>query len=187
MTTVETRLGTTLDALADRLERLAAETSEQAWTDGRIWYERARTAAQKMAAESGYTFEQCVAVIAHLSPRVLWDRNLAMAWEMVRTGDTAGLGRNVAGARLALASADPLSTLHGPKVRAFAANIVGDDSAVTIDVWMLKAFGLVENILRRTGVYEALAGIIRTVAARLGTTAAALQAAIWIHVRGSAD
>lgn len=39
----------------------------------------------------------------------------------------------------ALNSDNPLDTLNGPKVKAFAANLLGDTTQVTVDVWAIRA------------------------------------------------
>jgi len=172
------------DTLRGRLMELVRELPAEAWTEGDRWYPAARSTAEEMAAATGYTVEQCAAVIAHLSPRQQWTRNVDSAWQVVTFGHTAGLSRSVNGALSALASDKPLDTLTGRKTHAFAKAIAGDEDQVPIDVWMLRAFGLPENRKVRVRLYTLLTDVVREVAEEIGCTPAVLQAAVWVHVRG---
>ena len=90
-------------------------------------------------------------------------------------------------ARAAMVADDPWSTFgDGPKTKAFAANIIGDDHAVTVDVWAARIAGITEEQLARVGVYEAVAHGYRLAAKRAGITPAQMQATTWVVIRGSA-
>lgn len=155
---------------------------------GATWYGEAREAALQLAGQAGSTLDTAAAVIAHMSPRTTWSRNVAGAVALMLTGDAPGcIGANVARAQAAIDSPDPLSTINGPKTRAFAANILGDTDAVTVDVWALRiACGsptVDEKILSRKGGYATIADAYREAAALVGVSPATMQAATWIVAR----
>jgi len=141
----------------------------------------------ELGAISGTSASHGAALIAATSPRTRWSANLAMA-RGVAMGDAhvPGLKRNVATARRALTLADPAEVFRGPKTRAFHANLSGDESAVTLDIWMCRAMGVTPATLARVGVYEALADIVRNLAARYDVTPAQFQAVVWVQIRGAA-
>lgn len=175
------------ELVEEKVVTLVSELTEGHWSEGRAWYPEARAEAERMAEATGYTVEQCIAVIAHLSPRTRWDKNVATAWKVVTFGDAPAIPRSVAGAKAALGSDDPLATLTGPKTRSFAANLAGDEEAVTLDSWMRKACGLGERELYRSGVYEQVADLFRDIAGKIGATPRDLQAAVWCYMRGRSD
>lgn len=154
--------------------------------EGAQWYGEARTVAATLAAQAGTTLDTAAAVIAHLSPRTPWARNVAGAASLLLTGEAPGCIRaNVVRARRALDAADPVGTIQGPKTRAFAANILGDTDAVTVDVWALRvATGSDDQkILARKGGYEKIAAAYRSAARVAGVTPATMQATTWIVAR----
>jgi hypothetical protein len=165
-------------------EQATAAIREQ----GAQWYGEAREAAATMAAQSGKSIDVAAAVIAHLSPRTTWARNVAGATSLLLTGEAPGcIGANVERARKAIDAADPIATINGPKTRAFAANILGDTDAVTVDVWALRVAlaskTVDEKILARKGGYELVAGAYRAAAAEAGVSPATMQAATWVVAR----
>ena len=76
--------------------------------------------------------------------------------------------------------------LKGAKTNAFARAIAGDENAVVIDVWMLRAVGI-EKKSPTQSQYKELADAVTKVATKFGMTPRAMQALIWIVVRGSAQ
>jgi hypothetical protein len=167
-------------------------TFEQA-TPGQIeaganWYDDASKLVDDLSTLSGRSRETCAAVIAHLSPRTTWARNVTGA-TLLLTQDYAPhcMPANVERGRRAIGSDNPLGTVNGPKTRAFAANILGDTEAVTVDVWAGRvAFGPnadVESLLRKPGLYEAVAHCYRVAAAHDGVTPRTEQATTWIVAR----
>lgn len=72
--------------------------------------------------------------------------------------------------------------LSGPKVRSFYQNLIGNENAVTIDVWMLKFFGIPNKGLTKKQ-YQKLADKIRRYAKKVGLTASELQAILWTYTR----
>lgn len=153
---------------------------------GAQWYTDAQVIAATLAAQSDHSLDTVAAVIAHLSPQARWAQNVAGATSLLLTGRAPGMMRtSVAHALDALDATDPLATLHGPKTRAFAANILGDAEAVTVDVWAMRvATGSADRkILDRKGGYDAVANAYRRAAHKVGVTPATMQATTWIVAR----
>jgi acid phosphatase family membrane protein YuiD len=76
--------------------------------------------------------------------------------------------------------------LKGLKTNAFAKAIAGDEQAVVIDVWMLRAVGI-EKKTPSQSQYNELVAAVKKTAFEYGMTPRAMQALIWIMVRGSAE
>jgi len=165
--------------------------------DGAQWYLINQQAIDEMAHGSGVSLDTAAAVVAHLSPRIHWSRNIIAAHSVLNGLPVTGImTRSLAGARAAIAAyqmgEDPLKTLKGPKIRNFAANLIGDSDAVTIDIWAgrvaLDSTADLELIMARAGVYAALAQCYREAAARVDVTPSTMQATVWIVARnGRAD
>lgn len=75
--------------------------------------------------------------------------------------------------------------ISGPKVSRFAANLKGDLSVVTIDVWICKAYGIEPTALTAS-LYNRLEKKIQTDAKRQGIAPANWQAVLWYAVRRNA-
>ncbi|AJD82503.1 hypothetical protein SHEEN_85 [Mycobacterium phage Sheen] len=185
---LRTKAGVTTRTVVDRIMRVFARATEADILAGKAWYHEAQGVARELADNADISVTAAAAVIAHLSPRCPWERNIAMARELVYTGDTRGLRGNIDKARRAMVADDPWSTFgNGPKTRAFAANILGDEHAVTVDVWAARIAGITEDQLGLVGVYEAVAHAYRLAAKRVGITPAQMQAITWVVIRGSAN
>lgn len=182
------RVGTSVESTVRRILRTFDSANASDVESGAVWYADAGDIATDLASAAG-SREHAAAVIAHLSPRTTWSRNVAGAVGLVSDGNTHGcIGANVDRARRALQSADPIATLNGPKTRRFALNILGDRSAVTVDVWAARvAFGTAvsdpESALSRVGVYDAIEHAYRLAAARRGVDPTTMQATTWIVAR----
>lgn len=72
--------------------------------------------------------------------------------------------------------------IKGPKVSRFAANLKGDLSAVTIDAWICKAYGIDRKELTPR-LYNRLERKIQADAAERGISPANWQAVLWYAVR----
>jgi hypothetical protein len=76
--------------------------------------------------------------------------------------------------------------LRGPKTNAFARAIAGDENAVVVDVWMMRAAGYGVDSPNKTQ-YTEVTEAIKTVSNKFGLTPRTTQALIWIMVRGSGE
>ena len=79
--------------------------------------------------------------------------------------------------------------LSGRKVSNFQANLRGDPNAVTVDTWMMRAFGL-RNIRKEreakgpsTAEYDAVADAVTQFAAQYGVQPCQMQAALWVGIK----
>lgn len=170
------------------------ELARIAWDYGRKWYQDAHDYAWKLSNTYGITLEQAAGLIAATSIRTRWDANL-------RDAMLAGAGLLTTGLKLryqktraimALPESDAgldavLAILKGPKVSAFARNIIdpnGDEA--TIDVWMCRAFD-VPHSAAKGALYDQMQDAVRIVARQCDVPVPTMQAIIWVIVRGKAD
>jgi hypothetical protein len=182
-------------AMTRRLVRLAADVAPADWTAGAAWYDRAAASADGMAEAYDVSREVAAGVIAHLSPRESWARNVANAARMLDAAHrgaacpAVAVGRQrVKAWRVARGQANPFAS-HGPKTLAFTRCILGDREAVCVDSWAARAAtGDPRHEGPRTALqYRTMAAAYRSAARILGVDPRTLQAALWIHVRGAAD
>lgn len=128
--------------------------------------------------------ENAASVISAFSPRQRWSRNVVQAIEFAHGGQPSGLKNNLRMAQFAMV--DGFNALKGLKTNAFARAIAGDENAVTIDVWMIKAAGLDSDRVNK-GEYRLLSESVKIVAHEFKLTPRTAQALIWIIYRGSAE
>jgi hypothetical protein len=175
--------GVTLETIVRRIVRTFERATVADIEAGARWYDEAGDLAASLAAQHGHDVETVAAVIAALSPRTPWSRNVAGTVALLDDPDsppTYLLGRNVS---TALGVIEDGRELTGPKTRAFAANIAGDREAVTVDVWACRVAHLDEDALSRKGAYDAVAHAYRLAARRVGVDPATCQATTWIVAR----
>lgn len=127
-----------------------SQANETDKTDGAAWYRNARQAAENIAYRHGVSVIATVGVIAALSPRNKWNRNLQDAANIIKawqenphTADRIKVCTFKSGKNKALdilkADKDTLSQtvmaeiLKGPKLREFANCILGNSEDVCID------------------------------------------------------
>lgn len=177
--------------------RLLKHYDECKWPlnyDGLDWYGDAQKRVSELAEKASVSTEVAAAVVAHLSPKNHWRKNMNYAEILLLQGENPPyLGRQVRSARAAMASTEPLLTLRGPKVTNFALNLLGVKDVVTVDGWaVLAAVGTdtglnLENMLKRVGSYAALEHCYKVAAAKRNCHPCDFQAVVWCKVRGKAD
>jgi len=142
----------------------------------------------------GDDWELFVDILAATSPRMAAKKNWRMATEIVAAyrhrdvkpaafGDV--LGRLMPAHLINVIRALQGRPINGPKVSRFAANLKGDLSVVTIDVWICKAYGIPHTALTPR-LYVRLEKAIRRDAKACNATPAGYQAVIWYAVRRKA-
>ena len=163
------------------------DANPEEFATGVAWYSDARSAIAALTKQlPNYSPTTFAGVVAALSPRIRWSTNLDAAMRMCRAAASkkgqpavAGLPRN-RNIAWRIAKTGDFYHLKGPKVRAFAANLTGDESQVTIDVWMLAAAGVkYANIGNRRAIERS----IRAIAEENNLTPAQVQAIIWTTIR----
>lgn len=152
------------------------------------WYFEAELIAQDVtrilnARGVKATLETGACVVSSFSPRQRWSRNVVQALDFAHGGQPTGLKNNLRMAEKSLVQG--FDALKGLKTNAFARAIAGDETAVTIDVWMCYAAGLDTNAPNKTQ-YREMSHAVNVVASEIGLSPRATQALIWIIFRGSA-
>jgi hypothetical protein len=148
------------------------------------WYLDAERIAEKVAENLDATLEVGASVVSAFSPRERWTSNVAKAIAFSLGEQVTGLSNNL---RMAQASITlGYEALRGPKTNAFARAIAGDEQAVVIDIWMMRASGIGVDNPNKTQ-YTEISQAIKTVSAEFGLTPRTTQALIWIMVRGSGE
>ena len=183
--------------IAANLERHWAATARTGRRSrGRQWYPAAREWAERLAAETGRTVEQVVAVLAITSPGAQLVSNVRWTEDIIR-GKVATAGRfpNANAPKIAGVLASPEAAaeyVRGPKVGPFHRAILGDTSALVLDRWAIyaatgersdEAVGKVASTKRR----ELVEAAYRALARRVGITVRDLQAVIWLQVRETTE
>ncbi len=155
-------------------------------TEGRAWYAKAYVIADHVAEIADISLDRAACVIAALSPRTKWERNVDAAFAIARGEPVSGtLPMNIERAHKVMAAEDPWSvfTATSPKIRSFAKNITGDTYEVTVDMWAALIANVTDTELARVGVYEAVAEAYRRAAAARRVAAPTMQAGTWVAIR----
>lgn len=176
--------GITLETVVRRILATWDRASKSDVESGARWYDEAGDLATRLAAEHGHDVETVAGVIAALSPRTPWSRNVAGAVALLADPTdppTYLISRNVATAQAILTG--EIDGPTGPKTSAFARNIAGDRETVTVDVWACRVASLDEDALSRKGAYDAVAHAYRLAARRRGVDPATMQATTWVVAR----
>jgi hypothetical protein len=186
----------TLSALSDEvrsnLVSLYARVPSESIAAGSLWYLHARDIADAMARRHRTTLDVSAAIVAVTSPRCSWDENLART-EAVLGGTIPPMFDDIE-RKCSSILADPGRTeryVKGPKVSAFRRAILGDMSAVVLDIWALRAAlatPYVSDADYKLGVgtatrYGIVAEGFRRAAEDVGLHPAILQAILWVAVR----
>jgi hypothetical protein len=148
------------------------------------WYLDAERVAAEVARNLDSTLEVGASVVSAFSPRERWTNNVTKAISFSLGNHIPGFKNNMLMANNAIAFG--YDALKGLKTNAFARAIAGDENAVVIDVWMLRAVGIEKKTPNQTQ-YKQLADAVAKVAFDNGMTPRATQALIWIVVRGSSE
>ncbi len=167
-----------------------AATAEQAEA-GLRWYVAAHDAAAEL--DPGNT-RRAAGVIAALSPRTSWERNLLLARNAYERGEATGaLGRSCRAANAILAGGEPLDVLSGQKVRAFFQLIADptDNQTVCVDrhaVRVALGYDLSDRELsaihlERNGLYGRFVDTYRRAADKLSVLPWQAQAVTWVTWR----
>jgi hypothetical protein len=149
-----------------------------------LWYADAEKIALQVADNLNTTLEVGASVVSAFSPRERWSANVAKAIAFSLGQDVKGLSNNIKMARESLTKG--FEALNGQKTNAFARAIAGDESAVVIDVWMMKAAKAKTNSPTKIQ-YFLMTQDIEKLAFRYGLSPRTTQALIWIAVRGGSQ
>lgn len=182
------KVGTTHDEAVTRILETYDSATETQLEEGFQWYPGEGQWLVEIAYAHGFNVDTVAAVAAHLSPRIHWDRCKTLTQIFLSGGGTYGLMKdNVGRAQAAIDSDTPLATVKGNKTKAFAANLLGDVDAVTVDVWAIRiALGATVrgDEIKIANLYDALADAYREAALRRGISGPSMQAVTWVVARG---
>lgn len=163
--------------------------------DGRAWYSEQREIIRELSEQHKLTVETVAAVVAALSPMTRWTENVAGSIRMLRAREMGSsqpprnctlFYKNACKAWQILDGADPHVLFSGsPKVRAFWRNLMGDESEVTVDTWMIRAVGEGDTFANglKPKPYREIAQAVQDAAHMVGETAAQFQAIVWLQIR----
>ena len=180
-----------MDEMIARILNAFDNASASDMAEGERWYDTARLTAAALAAGTALGIGHAAGVIAALSPRVRWSTNVEAASTLISAAGRTVVAPSVAGYSAnrdkawAIANgASPSDTLGGPKVRSFFANIMGDEDAVTIDVWAARAAEGVSNKRAPSGKrYAGLVEAYRMAARARDVSPMVMQATVWVYIR----
>ena len=157
---------------------------------GRAWYPTMRRWAADLAAETGRTVAQVVAVLAITSPGIQLATNMDHTERIMRgEADSGGRFPNVNRPKVAGVLSDPVAAeeyVRGPKVGPFHRAILGDTDALVLDRWAIyAATGERESRDRAIApkLRETVEDAYRALARKLRIPVRDLQATLWLQVR----
>lgn len=172
-----------IDSYQARFTAYVVEASFGQVEQASVWYCDAEKVALEVARNLDTTLEVGASVISAFSPRERWTSNVAKAIAFSLGEKVTGLSNNLKMAQASLHLG--FDALKGPKTNAFARAIAGDQNAVVVDVWMMRAAGCDNDNPNKTQ-YAEIAQAVKQTAHKFGMTPRSMQALIWILIRGSA-
>ncbi len=156
----------------------------QADKAGLQWYAKAHDECVALASELNMDVWKVIAVVAVISPKCPWEKNVLYAKNLITgQGPCGALGPNKVKAKkiMKLKTTRALfNHLRGPKVQSLYHNITrrGYDTNVTVDVHMLRLIEP-ERASVQKAVYRRITERIMRLARMTGYTPAQVQAVLW--------
>ena len=168
---------------------------ENVKAEGRAWYDASREIVRELAAPHHLPHDMVAASLAALSPMTRWTANVAGTIRLLHAYEhhlsraprnCTLFYKNAAKAWAILHGGNPWDLFdRSPKVFAFWRNLCGDEQAVTVDTWMLRAVG--EDVAASGGAKPAMvnrvSAAVRECAWKYGETPASFQAIVWVQIR----
>ena len=178
-----------IDMLAANIRKVRANCTPEQIAQGRAWYQDAHELA--LAIGKG-DVRKGAGIIAALSPRTRWGRNVALAIDAGNGNVHGAMGASLRKAQAILDGAAPEDVLPmDAKTGNFYRNILdpSDPFAVTVDVWAHRiATGDDKSAGPRSDRdYRECAEAYVIVSGEFGEPASTTQAGTWCAVRGSAE
>lgn len=148
--------------------------------DGASWYADASQSIRDVCDIRGYSFERACSVIAITSPRVHVVRNIRTSLQYLERGEVFDHTLSRTRQSLERWEATGLIPDTSPKVGAFRDALLGDASAVVLDVWIAAALRVPQNAFKRVSVRKLAAQRIERIGRRLKLAPRDAQACIWV-------
>ena len=142
------------------------------------WYRWAKSDIKAACKQLGCKPKLFSDLMAITSPRVSVKRNIRFAIMIIGRPDNKphDMMRNI---WASVQHYYRTGEIRGPKTGPFARALMGDLSAIPLDVWMARALSVTQVSLATKRVREPAQARIRKVADNLGWKPAEVQAAIW--------
>lgn len=156
--------------------------------EGRNWYRVANAECVRLANTYNVPVQIAAAVVAVLSPRLFWERNIDAAESILDGRAPAGaFKKNIVKAWAILQSGQIDGNLRGSKVNSFYSNMTCPDTstAVTVDTWAIRiASGDWQfNGTFTKAVYDTVARAYAIAAEEIGLLPSELQAITWVTIK----
>jgi hypothetical protein len=164
--------------------KLAYSATNSQLQDALSWYDSANNVARIVSDNLAIPIENGAAIVAALSPRMHWSRNIKLAIDY-----SLGIPINVMTMLKTMADnarEHGIDSLNGSKTRNFALAISGDDSAIVVDTWILKAIKYPKKSITPKQ-YGIVADAMADCADTIGLAPRDCQALVWIVIRGKAQ
>lgn len=181
----------------NNLRKLLNDADQDTVLAGQSWYSNAKNEAFILASKYSTYIEVTASVIAALSPRNKWEWNLQDADNVLShvfintplkkcTTFTFNVNKAIKLCDENLSHIERLSILNGIKVKSFYLNILGIDTAVTIDTWIDLAFsGKYKKMKKRKNLtltrYKKIENIFFKLGQEYQMKPYALQAIVWLQ------
>lgn len=176
--------------MRDRLLSIYSAAGADVIEAGRLWYPGAENVVADLSREFSLGRPQVAAIVAVLSPRQRWRKNIEGARHVLQgeSWRAPGYGSNLVKAE-ALAEGQPLQAIiGGDKVISFWANLIGSRTAVTVDVWAQRAaLGYYHRHQPKHRRYARLVAVYRSAAEAVGETPREFQSIIWNAIRPAVE
>lgn len=173
------------DKAQTRLANGPAVTQEQIQA-GANWYRESREAVREVYGKDWPLFVKCLAAT---SANASLSANMTLAkkaFNMIQDTGTVSRGgfckAHFSGLNHVIAGRLP----RGRKVHNFAKALLGDESAVVVDVWMLRYAGI-DRKAPTPREYDYIESRVREEAEDNGVTPSAWQAVLWARTRGAGE
>lgn len=180
--------------ITDVFEHVMSTASETDLVNAVNWYPIAHAFCAKWAQAFGMETWQVAGIVAALSPQLSWDKNKSQALETIarlQNGRTLdGMQAYPANRNKAIRifnGENPLTVLGGNKVRSFYANLMLDESAVTIDrhATTIALFGLDTaksgEVATTDKLYKMLTQAYKDVAGMYNVAPYVIQSVTWTY------
>lgn len=145
------------------------------------WYPSARESIRQWSQSNGQDYARVCDVLALASPRKMVADSVRIACHYLRTGKMIDVVRSV---KVQWRHWEATGLINGPKCKAFAACLRGDDTALVVDTWIAQALRVPGTAAGRRWVLDGAGRRFRTLSAITGLPIAATQAAVWAGIQG---
>ena len=167
-----------------RYRALLAKATPGQIEEAAEWYpERAGAIVEEIRENLGTSREVAASILSAYSPNTSWQENVKRALAYSRGDYKPHLYATPE--KLNQILTDAWDALPGAKTNNFARAMSGDNNAVVIDIWMMRAARMTREVPTARD-YRILSAAVHKVASETGLTPRTAQALIWIVKRGNA-